>query len=70
MRKKVFTFLIIALMCSLYAVPGSAQQKNQASITVEGLDGTKLTFTLEQLRQMPQESVSLANPNPDFDRTV
>jgi len=23
-----------------------------------------MTFTLEQLRQMPQDSVSLANPNP------
>ncbi|MFZ0312910.1 MAG: molybdopterin-dependent oxidoreductase [Candidatus Korobacteraceae bacterium] len=63
MKKKVFRFLIIALACSLYAVPGSAQQKNQASITLEGLDGTKLTFTLEQLRQMPQESVTLANPS-------
>ena len=64
MRKRAFTFLIIALACWLYAAPGSAQQKNQTSITVEGLDGNKLTFTLEQLRQMPQDSVSLANPNP------
>jgi hypothetical protein len=65
MRKSVLTFLIIGLMWSLYAAPGSAQQKDQTSITVEGLDGNKLTFTLEQLRQMPQDSVSLANPNPN-----
>ena len=64
MRKKVFTCLIIGLVCLLFATPGSAQQKDQPSITVEGLDGTKLTFTVEQLRQMPQDSVSLANPNP------
>ncbi len=64
MRKRAFTFLIIGLLCWLCAVPGSAQQKNQPSITVEGLDGAKVTFTLEQLRQMPQDSVSLANPNP------
>jgi hypothetical protein len=65
MRKKTFTFLIIGLVWLLCAAPGSAQQKDQASITVEGLDGAKTTFTLEQLRQMPQESVSLANPNPN-----
>jgi len=64
MRKRAFAYLIIALVCSLYSAPGSAQQKDQASITVEGLDGAKMTFTLEQLRQMPQDSVSLANPNP------
>jgi len=64
MRQKAFTCLILGLVCSLCAVLGSAQQKNQASITVEGLDGSKVTFTLEQLRQMPQESVSLANPHP------
>ncbi|MGA2689345.1 MAG: molybdopterin-dependent oxidoreductase [Candidatus Korobacteraceae bacterium] len=64
MRKKVFTCLIIGLVCLLFATPGSAQQKDQPSITVEGLDGNKVTFTLEQLRQMPQDSVLLANPNP------
>lgn len=65
MRKRTFTFLIIALAWSLYVVPGGAQQKAPASITVEGLDGAKMTFTLEQLRQMPQDSVSLANPSPN-----
>jgi hypothetical protein len=64
MRKKAFPFLIIALVCSLSAALVSAQDKNQASITVEGLDGARMTFTLEQLRQMPQDSASLANPNP------
>ncbi len=64
MRKKAFSFLIVGLVCLLWAAPGSAQQKDQAPITVEGLDGTKLTFTLEQLRQMPQDSVLLPNPNP------
>jgi hypothetical protein len=64
MRKRAFAFLIIGLVWSLYVAPGSAQEKNPASITVEGLDGAKMTFTLEQLRQMPQDSVLLANPNP------
>ena len=64
MRNRAFTCLIIGLVCLLFATPGSAQQKDQPSITVEGLDGNKVTFTLEQLRQMPQDSVLLANPNP------
>ncbi|MGA2902808.1 MAG: molybdopterin-dependent oxidoreductase [Candidatus Korobacteraceae bacterium] len=63
MRKRAFTRLIIGLVCSLCVAPGSAQQTNQPSITVEGLDGNKLTFTVEQLRQMPQQSVSLTNPD-------
>ena len=62
MRKRAFTFLIIGLVWSLCAV-GSAQQQAKASITIEGLDGNKLTFTVEQLRQMPQQSVALANPD-------
>jgi hypothetical protein len=40
----------------------SAQQA-QGSITLEGLEGNKLTLSLDDLRQMPQQSVSIANPH-------
>jgi hypothetical protein len=35
----------------------------QVALTVVGLDGGSTTYSLEQLRQMPQESVSMAEPH-------
>ena len=57
MRPKT-TFLFSILLLSLCAVAANAQ-----TITVEGIDGPKASYTLEQLRQMPQQSVSVVNPH-------
>ena len=35
----------------------------QVALTVVGRDGSSTTYTLEQLRQMPQESVSMLDPH-------
>jgi hypothetical protein len=61
MRNRVIA-LSLAAVVWLGCVAALAQQE-QAAITVEGLDGSKLTFTVEQLRKMPQQSVSMANPH-------
>jgi hypothetical protein len=60
MRKRVTLSAVVMLLglCSM-----AAAQQAQGSISIEGLDGNKLTFTFEQLRQMPQQSVSINNPH-------
>lgn len=35
----------------------------QSVLTIEGLDGSKTTFSMDQLRQMPQQSVTVLNPH-------
>jgi hypothetical protein len=35
----------------------------QVALTIAGLDGSSTTYTIEQLRQMPQESVSMLDPH-------
>ncbi len=35
----------------------------QTVVTIAGLDGSSSSYTLEQLRQMPQESVSMLDPH-------
>ena len=41
----------------------AAAQPAASSIAVEGLNGDKQAFTIDQLRQLPQQTVMLANPN-------
>jgi len=48
----------VLLLCTI-----AAAQQEKGAITMEGLDGTKTTFTVDQLRQMPQQSVSIVNPH-------
>jgi len=62
MRKPGTTGLLAIALVSLLCTIAAAQQ-SQSAITMEGLDGTKLTLTVDQLRQMPQQSVSLVNPH-------
>jgi hypothetical protein len=49
---------LVSLLCTI-----AAAQQGTGAITIEGLDGTKLAFTVDQLRQMPQQSVSIVNPH-------
>jgi hypothetical protein len=35
----------------------------QVALTISGLDGSSTTYTVAQLRQMPQESVSMLDPH-------
>ena len=34
-----------------------------STVTVKGLDGSEVVFTLEQLKRMPQQSASIMNPH-------
>jgi len=52
--------VVVVIFCLCAA---AMAQPAQVALTIEGVDGNKLTFTVEQLRQMPQQSVSLANPD-------
>jgi hypothetical protein len=56
---KMTALSAIAFLAFLSCALANAQQ----SITIQGLDGNKLTYTVEQLRQLPQQSVSMANPH-------
>ena len=62
MRKTRATGILAIVVLSLGCVIAAAQQQ-PAAIEIEGLDGAKLTLTVEQLRQMPQQSVSMVNPH-------
>jgi hypothetical protein len=60
MRNRLIAPLLAAIaLCSLAA----AQQNQTAAVTIVGLDGNKLTMTVDQLRQMPQQSVTINNPH-------
>ncbi len=59
MRNRTATTLIA--MVALCAV--AFAQGNPAAVTIAGLDGNKQTITIDQLRQMPQQTVTLNNPH-------
>ncbi len=61
MNRRAFALLIVGVVALLSGVMPA--QQGQAAISLEGLDGKKVSFTLGQLRAMPQQSVSLANPH-------
>ena len=50
-----------ACILSLILIIGGALAQAQVAVTVEGLDGAKTTYTLDQLRQMTQQSVAATN---------
>ena len=62
MRKNGTTGLLAIAFVWLLCTIAAAQQEKGA-ITLEGLDDTKTTFTVDQLRQMPQQAVSIVNPH-------
>ena len=62
MRKPRTTAILAMVVLSLGCVIAAGQQP-PAAIEIEGLDGAKLTLTVDQLRQMPQQSVSMVNPH-------
>jgi hypothetical protein len=53
----------ISVLISLLVLFAGALAQAQAAFTVEGLDGNKTAYTLDQLRQMPQQSLSATNPH-------
>jgi hypothetical protein len=55
--------VISAFIISLLLLFAGALAQAQAAFTVEGLDGNKAAYTLDQLRQMPQQSVTATNPH-------
>jgi hypothetical protein len=59
MRIRLITLPLAAIALSIIAVA----QQSQNAITIAGLDGNKLTITLDQLRQMPQQSATINNPH-------
>lgn len=59
MRHRFVAPFVVAIALSAAAFP----QQNQNAVTIVGLDGNKLTLTLDQLRQMPQQTVTLNNPH-------
>lgn len=61
MSRRAFALLIAGLVGLLSGAV--AAQQGQSAIVLEGLDGQKVSLTVEQLRAMPQQSVSLANPH-------
>ena len=61
--KKRMAARFCVLSCMLFL--GAALAEAQVAVTVEGLDGTRAALTLEQLRQMPQQSVSATNPHTE-----
>ncbi len=48
--------MLILCLCGI-----ATGQKVQVAVTVQGLAGNNMTFTLDQVRQMPQHSVSIVN---------
>ena len=62
MKSSRTTFSLVVLTSLLLCVTATAQQTT-AAITLEMLDGSKTTYTIDQLRQMPQHSVTIVNPH-------
>ncbi len=56
--RSLFAFPLIVLLLA-----ASALAQSSAVLTMAALDGSKTTYTLEQLRQMPQKSASITNPH-------
>ena len=62
MRKKRTTGLLaFALIWPLCRSQELSRKKG--TIMIEALDGTKFTLTVDQIRRMPQQSVSIVNPH-------
>jgi hypothetical protein len=59
MRTKLIAPLLLAVALGSIAVA----QQSQAALTIVGLDGNKLTLSVDQLRQMPQQTVTINNPH-------
>jgi len=57
-NRSVSLLFFVITLCSFVVA-----QQNPAGLTVVGLDGNKLALTLDQLRQMPQQSVMMNNPH-------
>jgi hypothetical protein len=55
--------VVSACVMSFMLVFAGAVAQGQVAFTAEGLDGSKAAYTLDQLRQMPQQSVSVTNPH-------
>jgi hypothetical protein len=59
MRTGLIAPLLLAVALGSIAVA----QQSQAALTIVGLDGNKLTLSVDQLRQMPQQTVTINNPH-------
>lgn len=59
MRNRLIALFLTAIVLAAIAVA----QQNPTALTLVGLDGNKLALTLDQLRQMPQQSVTMNNPH-------
>ncbi len=62
-------FLMLLCAGAVIQARVQAQPQAQTALTLEGLDGNKVSYTMEQLRQMPQQSVSIANPHTKANET-
>ena len=56
-------FLLIVQACLFAQSAATPTTAATPTLTVQGLDGKDVVFTLEQLKQMPQQSVSVMNPH-------
>jgi hypothetical protein len=59
MKHRMVALLLLTLALCLAATA----QQNPSAITVAGLGGKSATFTVDQLRQMTQQSVTMNNPH-------
>ena len=68
MRKRALLYPLLVLLMNAVLVAQSTTAATplitaMPTVTVQGLDGKNVVFTLDQLRQMPQQSVSVMNPH-------
>lgn len=52
---------LVAVLIFFFLCAAAAGQQATSAITLEAMDGARTTYTLEQLRQMPQHSVTIVN---------
>ncbi len=62
MRKKR-TIELLPIVLTLLLCTAAVAQQEKGTIMIEGVDGTKFTLTVDQIRQMPQQSVTIFNPH-------
>lgn len=58
MTKKAIGWLVVIILLAATAVA----QKNPSELTVAGLDNKQVTFTIEQLKKMPRQVVTVTDP--------
>lgn len=68
MRKNALLCLLMVLLMNAVLLAQSTTASTPLivatpTVTIQGLDGKEVVFTLDQLKQMPQQSVSVMNPH-------